>query len=66
VIEVVVVLVCVGALTVVLLVGPPFVGDFRDSREYRRARERRLRERHVRTLEWELDIEPYPWGPLDD
>jgi hypothetical protein len=42
------------------------IGDSRDSREYRRARERRLRERHIRMLEQELDVEPYPWGPLDD
>jgi hypothetical protein len=50
-----------GAVPLILV----FVGDSRDSRRYHRARELRLRERHVRTLEWELDVEPYPWGPLD-
>jgi hypothetical protein len=26
---------------------------------------RKRQARHVRTLERELDVEPYPWGPLD-
>jgi hypothetical protein len=66
VIEVVAWLVIGCALGLSCWVGLGLVGDSRDSRRYNRAREQELRERHVRTLEWELDVEPYPWGSLDD
>lgn len=41
------------------------IGDSRDSRRYNRARKHTDRTRHVRTLEQELGLEPYPLGPLD-
>jgi hypothetical protein len=57
VIELARLLVCVAGLIVVWAL----VEDQRDERRHERWR----RTRHIRTLEQELGLEPYPLGPLD-
>jgi hypothetical protein len=65
VIEVVAWLVFGALLVVAGVLAQAIVGDLRGTRAARRVRERERPLRHIRTLEQELGLEPYPLGPLD-
>jgi hypothetical protein len=54
-------LVCVAGLIVVGGLVWALVENERDERRF----ERWCQKCHIRMLEQELDVEPYPWGPLD-
>jgi hypothetical protein len=48
-----------------MLIAAGLVVGVRDVHRDRLWIKRKRQVRHIRTLEQELGLEPYPWGPLD-